>query len=79
MHWSLVVGIALLVVPFGTGCPETYGKGGYLDDAMEEDIKEQWRERQREKQLSRTCGDGKPPRDICDDPKDARTCHWGCP
>jgi hypothetical protein len=42
----LTVAMGLLVL--GTGCPEVYGKGGTLDQAMEKDLKAMQEERRRE-------------------------------
>ncbi|MFY0563860.1 hypothetical protein ACN28E_08440 [Archangium lansingense] len=82
MRWPFVLGIALLTGFLGTGCPEVYGRGGYLDDAMREDIQEQMRERREqrrwEKEKPEPCPDGKPPTQVCDDPADSKKCHWEC-
>ncbi|WP_257454780.1 hypothetical protein [Archangium lipolyticum] len=78
MRWGLVLGIALLVGSLGTGCPEQiYGREGYLDDAMREDIEEQHDERQRELGKPVPCRDGKRLVQICD-PSTGKVCHWEC-
>ena len=41
---AAVVGLLVL----GTGCPDVYGKGGKLDQAMEKDVKDMHEERKRE-------------------------------
>ena len=82
MHRRFVVAAALWGVTFGTACPETYGKGGYLDDAMEQDIRQQMQERReqsrREKEKAPRCGDGRSAKKICDDPAHPDECHWEC-
>jgi hypothetical protein len=71
MRRRLVLCIAVLVGSFGTGCPETYGKGGLLDQAMHRDVMEEMEE---------VCADGRPRRQICDDPQaPISTCPWRCP
>jgi hypothetical protein len=81
MRWGLVLGIALLAGMGGTGCPEQlYGKGGALDDAMREDIEEQYDERQREMGKKIECR-GKERKLVwhCDDPKNRPdACYWKC-
>ncbi|WP_257457647.1 hypothetical protein [Archangium lipolyticum] len=42
----LIAAMGLMVL--GTGCPEVYGKGGKLDQAMEMDLKAMQEERRRE-------------------------------
>ncbi|WP_152622337.1 hypothetical protein [Archangium violaceum] len=42
----LAVVVGLLVL--GTGCPDVYGRGGKLDQAMAKDIKDMQEERRRE-------------------------------
>jgi hypothetical protein len=77
MRWWLAPGLTLVAGTVGTGCPETYGKGGYLDDAMQKDIEEQRQRRlEEEKTLPGKCPDGKPPRDICEG---SSPCYRGCP
>ncbi len=82
MRWPFVLGIALLAGVLGTGCPETYGKRGSLDDAMAEDIQEQMRERReqrrQEKELAPRCPEGKTAELVCDDSADSKQCHWEC-
>jgi hypothetical protein len=76
MRRRFVVGVALLVGSFGTGCPEIYGKWGSLDDAIREDIEEERRQRVEEQNTPPgKCPDGKPPRNICD----VTPCRWDCP
>jgi hypothetical protein len=76
MRRRFVVAVALLVGSFGTGCPETYGKNGYLDDAISEDLEEERRQKVEEQNtLLGKCPDGKPPRDICE----GGICYRGCP
>ncbi len=75
------VGLALLVGSLGTGCPELYGKDGYLDDAMEKDIQEQQEERRQELLTEpKGCKDRKKKRIWrCEGPVDQpRDCHWEC-
>lgn len=74
-QWS-VLGVALLVVTLGTGCPELYSKGGYMDDAMREDMEEQQRQRREEERTQPgLCPDGKPPKERCED----GLCYRRCP
>jgi len=78
MRWRFALSIAVVAGTLGTGCPEAhYGKGGYLDDAMQKDIEEQRQRRlEEEKTLQGKCPDGKPPRDICEG---SLPCYRGCP
>lgn len=82
MRWPFVLGIALLTGFMGTGCPEIYGKGGYLDDAMREDIHEQMRERReqrrQEQQQAPRCPEGKSAELVCAGSADSKQCHWEC-
>jgi hypothetical protein len=75
MRRRFVVAVALLVGSFGTGCPENYGKGGYLDDEMHEDIEDERRQKI-EEQNTRPglCPNGKPPIDVCEN----GICFRGC-
>jgi hypothetical protein len=79
MRRRFVLGVALLVGSLGTGCPELYGKEGYLDDAMRKDIKEQERERRREQGIPEPCPDGRLPAKECKGSGSEMKCHWTCP
>jgi hypothetical protein len=78
MRWPFVLGIALLAGFLGTGCPETYGKRGSLDDAMAEDIEEQQDERQRELGNPVPCSKPRTLDWVCADENRRDTCHWEC-
>jgi hypothetical protein len=78
MRWPFVLGIALLAGFLGTGCPETYGKRGSLDDAMAEDIEEQQDERQRELGEPVKCRGRRKLVWVCADDRRRETCHWEC-
>lgn len=77
MHRRFAVAVALWGVTFAAACPETYGKKGALDDAMEEDIEEQHDERLQEMGVPLQCGDGKSPTWRCEK-NQPDTCHWEC-
>ena len=79
MRRRFVLGVALLVGALGTGCPEFYGKEGYLDDAIRKDIREQQRERRREQGIPEPCPDVRRPVKDCKDPQNPTKCHWTCP
>ncbi|KFA89849.1 hypothetical protein [Archangium violaceum] len=78
MRWPFVLGIALLAGFMGTGCPETYGKRGTLDDAMAEDMEEQRDERKRELGEPVPCTKPRELTRVCDDENQRTTCHWEC-
>ncbi|HYO67681.1 MAG TPA: hypothetical protein VEU33_16520 [Archangium sp.] len=78
MRWPFVLGITLLAGFLGTGCPETYGKRGTLDDAMAEDLEEQQDERQRELGKDVPCREHKRRVWKCDDENRLETCDWKC-
>jgi hypothetical protein len=76
MRRRFVLGVALLVSLVGTGCPETYGKNGYLDDAIGKDIEEEQRQREEEQNTPQgLCPDGNPPGEVCKE----GICFRGCP
>ncbi len=76
MRRWFVRGVALLVGLVGTGCPENYGKGGYLDDEMAEDIQEARNQREEEQNTPPgLCPNGKPPGEVCK----GGICYRGCP
>jgi hypothetical protein len=78
MRWPFVLGIALLAGFLGTGCPETYGKRGTLDDAMAEDMEERQDERQRELGKPVPCTKPKALTWVCENEKRRDTCRWEC-
>jgi hypothetical protein len=78
MHRWFALGVALLAVTSGTGCPEYYGKEGYFDDAMRKDMEEKVDERQRELGKPVPCRDGKRLVQECKGSGTSETCHWDC-
>jgi hypothetical protein len=75
MHRRFVVAVALWGMTFGTACPETYGKKGALDDAMEEDVAEQHEEMLRQQGKPVPCRKkGERQVQVCS----GATCHWEC-
>ena len=72
MRGRMVVPSTLLLLAFGTACPETYGIGGEMDEAIRRDIQEGLKEHQR-------CEDGELQIWTCADPDDRTTCRWRCP
>jgi hypothetical protein len=75
MRRRFMLGVALLVGLVGTGCPENYGKGGYLDDEMREDIDEARKQRVEEQNTPPgMCPNGKPPRERCEGGICSRRC-----
>ncbi len=81
MHRLIMLGSALLVGLGVSGCPEVYGKGGSLDDAMREDIEAQLREqreaqRHRRKDMStEPCPEGQSRKQECES---EAGCRWVC-
>ena len=80
MRRLIMLGSALLVGLGGSGCPEVYGKGGSLDDAMREDIEAEQEDRRRiqdrwKSRSAEPCPEGKTRKMECD-ASDA--CRWVC-
>jgi hypothetical protein len=68
----LVPSSLLLLAALGPACPETYGIGGEMDEAIRRDIQEGLEEHQR-------CEDGELRIWSCTNPDDRTTCKWRCP
>jgi hypothetical protein len=63
--------LAVLIV-VGTGCPEQWGKGGFIDQAVAKYIKANL-------ESEKSCADGKPAEWHCRGEGPAKKCRWECP
>ncbi len=70
MDWRMAILLAVVVV--GTGCPEEWGKGGFIDRAVRKDIKAGL-------EHQKICANGLPAEWLCKGDGPAKKCGWECP